>query len=192
VLSGGPCSGKTTLIDGLAQRGHAVVAEAAKDVIESPRTGPLRESDPVAFQREILAAQLTRERAALADRDSAYDARTFADRGVVDGLAYLEIAGLEPFPELLAACEAARDRYRTVFLCDLNPEYGANSYRDETAEQAVRLHEALQRAWTHFHPYAVAVPWLPVEERVEFVLRVAGLAANSSTAPPERQRETTD
>jgi len=66
VLTGAPGAGKTTLIDVLRERGHAVVAEAATDVIARRQAAGLTEDDDT-FLHEILELQLERERAAEAE-----------------------------------------------------------------------------------------------------------------------------
>ena len=50
VLSGGPCTGKSTLLEALEAAGHLVVSEAARRVIEEDKDGNLR-SNPLEFQR---------------------------------------------------------------------------------------------------------------------------------------------
>lgn len=167
VLTGGPCSGKTTLIERLAHLGHPVLEETATEIIRSDPGGELR-VNPLSFQRAILARQILREETCLEkDTSSPF---VFADRGIGDHFAYLRMHGLEPFPELLEAWESAVRRYRAVFLLELNPSYQASRTRQESRRQAARLHEALEEEYSHRHPTLIAIPWLPLEERLDRLL----------------------
>ena len=49
VITGGPCSGKTTIIQALAEAGHTPVPEAAPALIEAPALANLR-AGPQEFQ----------------------------------------------------------------------------------------------------------------------------------------------
>ena len=60
VISGGPCSGKTTVIDALAERGHATIPEAATELIRDPAFDQLRTA-PREFQLQVLLRQLENE-----------------------------------------------------------------------------------------------------------------------------------
>ena len=49
VITGGPCSGKTTIIQALAEAGHTTVPEAATELIEAPALENQR-ADPQEIQ----------------------------------------------------------------------------------------------------------------------------------------------
>jgi predicted ATPase len=196
ILSGGPCSGKTTVARALAARGHLVVPEAATELIEDPKTRRLR-SAPLEFQRAVLARQLENEARALGQlerlepRGQRGDGRgtpsggssspaaaggspaVFLDRGVGDGFGYLRHYGLDFFAEILAAWDAAAGRYRAVFFLEQKPDYHSASHRDEPAEVARQIHRTILEEYRARHPCVVCVPWIPVDERVSWVLKEA-------------------
>ena len=97
VITGGPCSGKTTIIDALAGRGHTTVPEAATELIEDPGLEDLR-TNPREFQLQVLLRQLENEQRVL--ETASADSVVFLDRGVGDGFGYLRYHGIEPFEEL--------------------------------------------------------------------------------------------
>jgi len=169
VLTGGPCSGKSTALAEIARRGFAVIPEAAAAIILEGSLHPDR--DPLAFQREVLRRQLAAER-------DAPDGPAFADRGIGDGFGYLEFyrrrRGLDLDAafggELRAAWDEARRRYGTVFLLDRSPEFRREDYRRETADEAALIHEALAAAYRARHPRVIEVPWGSIGERVDRIL----------------------
>lgn len=166
VLTGGPCAGKTTLVREFEADGITVVHESARAIIEEElAAGKTLEdvwADPAAFTQNIIQrdiANLSRH----ADGE-----RVFLDRSILDNIGYHRILGLTPSPELLAAAERAN--FRTVFLLDLL-EYKTDEARNETPEEARRIHDALESAYRDFGVPIVKVPVLPVADRVEFVLQ---------------------
>lgn len=167
VLTGGPCSGKTTLLHRLEALGYPVVAEAATEVLRRDRDGTLRK-DPLAFQKAILRCQLRRE--AESALQAPHAPVVFTDRGIGDHFGYLRYYGLEPFPELLDAWREAKRRYQSVFFLAENPEYRTADHRAEPVSEARKIHEILLHEYRTRHPRVIPVPWLSLEERATRVL----------------------
>jgi phosphotransferase system enzyme I (PtsP) len=165
VLTGGPSSGKTTLLGALAQRGHAVVEEAALTIIHGDSSRQLR-ADPLEFQKRILRLQIAREMSVVPTTSGL----VFTDRGIGDHFAYLRLRGVPAFPELEAAWELACRRYETVFLLEPGPEYTPTLDRTETPEEAHAVHLAIAQEYRKRHPRVVEIPWEPLVRRVELVL----------------------
>jgi predicted ATPase len=169
VLTGGPCSGKSTTLAEIGRRGHATIAEAAARIILEGKLHPSR--DPLAFQREVLRRQIAAEAAAPQEP-------VFVDRGVGDHYGYLAYylarRGIDLRPqfgeELDRAWEEARARYHGIFLLAPNPTFTSEAYRREDAAEALLIHEALKAAYGARHPKVIDVPWSPVGDRVDFIL----------------------
>ena len=177
VITGGPCSGKTTIIQALAGTGHTTVPEAATELIEDPALENLR-ADPLEFQLQVLRRQLENEKRA--GERAEPQSVIFLDRGIGDGFGYLSYHGLEPFEELLDAWPEARERSRCVLFFDSRPDYQAASHRSETPEEARRIHDILLADYRSRHDRVLLIPWLPVEERLALVLEEAGLTGRET------------
>lgn len=176
VISGGPCSGKTTVIDALAAIGHATIPEAATELIRDPAFDHLH-TDPREFQRQVLLRQLENEKRVLETVEG--DATVFLDRGIGDGFGYLSYHGIEPFEELIEAWTENRERTRCILFFESRPDYQPASHRSETPAEARRIGEILLRDYRSRHDQVSLVAWLPVEERVAAVLEAAGLEERS-------------
>jgi predicted ATPase len=176
VLTGGPYSGKTTLVQALADAGLRTVPEAAIEVIErlNEIMGPAnqrrwRRAHLPEFQRMVLELQLERERALPPGR-----APVFLDRGVADGIAYYRDAGLES-PGRLVACARARP-YRRAFVLETLETFDGRrgSGRTSSRDDSVRLGALLETVYRDLGVPVTRITRTSVPERIDAVLRAAG------------------
>ena len=174
VLTGGPGSGKTTLIDALRSAGFAAFSEAGRGIIRDQLAtgGPaLPWNDPALFA----------ERMFLQDMNS-YDAATrlpgpvFFDRGAPDTLGYLRLTGL-PVPDHMKDA-VERIRYnRRIFIAPPWPEiFTQDAERKQDFDEARRTHDAMVQVYTELGYELVPLPCGPVDERLRFILAEAGIA----------------
>lgn len=174
VLTGGPGSGKTTLIEALRQAGFATSVEAGRGIIRDqsaidgaalPWRGRALFAE-LMLSWEMRSYQVAREQAG----------PVFFDRGVPDISGYLRLSGL-PVPEHVGAA-ANRFRYNPrVFVAPPWPEiFAQDEERKQTLDEAERTYHALIGVYTELGYELVPLPLAPVEERLRFVLAEAGLA----------------
>jgi len=169
VITGGPCSGKTTVIEYLAQRGIPVVRETMSYVLPQqraleaafPGTAILPEREPRAFRKLVIETQLRLE------EESPPDA--ICDVGILENAVYWALHHQEPLPELEQCLQ--RGRYARVFLFAPMPTYERNGIRFEDAQQANIASERIERLYRRLGYPIIRVPVLPVKERAEMVLR---------------------
>jgi predicted ATPase len=163
VLTGGPCVGKTTILDLISLRGITIVPEAARYVIEIEQAkdgDALPWKDNAKFQKRVMDRQLELEN----DLD---DGIVFLDRGLIDGHGYCKHFGTAT-PEGLI--ELSVDRYEKIFLLDQLPNYNNDESRLENFEEATRIHEAIADAYISLGYGVIRVPVLSPDKRVEFIL----------------------
>jgi hypothetical protein len=109
----------------------------------------------------------------------------FADRGIGDHFGYLRAAGIDPFPELELAWSEALQRYRGIFVLAPGPGYERNPIRREDPEHALEIHRAIAEEYARRHPLVIDVPWMSIEDRLEFVcstVRSIGLSTRSDVS----------
>jgi predicted ATPase len=165
VLTGGPCAGKTTTIDELARRGHPVLAEPARLIIDEKLGAghTIQEivGDPVVWLPSVVRRAFEQE------QQVPKDELFFFDRALPDSLAYYKLAQLpmdDFFREALVLSE-----YRKVFLLDMI-DFKNDEGRSETPEQAMNLHAAIREAYLEHGYEIVNVPVMPIDERADFIL----------------------
>lgn len=166
VITGGPCVGKTTLVEALEKRGYVVVPEAARQIIQEEQKKfdgilPWKSQEYFfLFQQLVVKRQLDLEA-------SVEDRCCFLDRSIVDGVAYCHLAALVAPEEL--GVQVQHHRYDSVFLLDRLP-YKQDAERKEDEATAQRIHEMIREVYTEGGYDIISVPVFPVEQRVDFVL----------------------
>ena len=168
VVTGGPGSGKSSLIKALQAAGYPAAQEAGRAVIQGQAEidGPaLPWSDPALFAELMLAHDIRSHREAAAS-----GSLTFFDRGIPDLIGYLRLTGL-PVP---AHMENAARRYRyarRVFVAPHWPEiYCQDAERRQDLAEAERTYRAMCETYPALGYELVELPRAPVETRVRFVL----------------------
>ena len=174
ILTGGPGSGKSTLIAALRRAGFAGSTEAGRAVIQDQiaiggRALPWH--DPRLFAELMLCWEMRSYR--MAERQAG---PVFFDRGIPDVVGYLRLAGL-PVPPHMTAAVAAFPYDRRVFVAPPWPAiFRQDAERRQTLDEAERTYEALVAAYAGFGYELVELPRATVGERVRFVLDQAGIA----------------
>ena len=164
VITGAPCSGKSTLIDQLANRGFQTVPEPGRQYFEQElatgRTIEAIREDEVGCLNGI--ANLTIEIEHGLDANKV----VFLDRGYPDALAFCRVNGLNP-NEFLANC--FHHRYASVFLLDRFP-VEQDGVRAEDEATASFLDMWLARDYSALGYSIVRVPVISIKDRLAFIL----------------------
>lgn len=164
VLTGGPCAGKTTTIDELERRGHPVLAEPARLIIEE-KLAAGKKIEEIVTDPEWLISVVRRARTM--EMAVPTTETHFFDRAIPDSVAYYNLFKKPMEEELRAAMREVR--YRKVFLLDL-VDFKNDEARSETPEEAMILHGLIREAYIDQGYEIVEVPVMPVEKRADFIL----------------------
>lgn len=163
VITGGPYCGKTTIINELSAHGFITIKEAAIEVIkneqEAGNNKPWLEREK--FQKKIIDLQIQQFNSA---RNNVI---TFYDRGLVDGLAYYHLDGIDPPKELKE--HASKKRYNLVFIPDLIEGFKPDKIRGESPEERKLVHELIIKYYSDYGYNVINIPSLSVSERVLFI-----------------------
>jgi len=164
VITGGPCTGKTTTIEALKKEGFQVVQEASRRVIsEQQAIGSkiLPWINLPLFEWELLKTQLMQE----SEIDDSSDA--FIDHGFPTILAYSEFADYKVPDKMLNIIKS--NRYDKVFLLEPLGIWENDAERKEDAETGKKLHELVKKAYQNEDYQVISVPPVSVEKRVAFI-----------------------
>ncbi|UKM63483.1 ATP-binding protein [Flavobacteriaceae bacterium GSB9] len=173
VITGGPGTGKSTLINNLIHRGHSCLEEISRQIIleaQKKGTEQLFLTEPLLFSELLL-----RGRQKQYFESELYKNETiFFDRGIPDILAYMDFIGDNYPKKFVEACK--NSRYDKVFI--LKPWraiYTSDNERYESFEQAMQIHDQLVNTYQNFDYDLVDVPFDTVENRTDFILNAVKL-----------------
>ena len=168
IITGGPGSGKSTLIEALEAHGYRCYKEVSRELIrrEARRpNGVMPWNDLEAFARLAFAEMLLQH-----DHAAEAGERCFFDRALPDIFGYLHQRGLS-VPESWLESHAGCRYERTVFILPPWPEiYVNDAERPQTLAEAEALHDAIREVYESLGYELIEVPKMPVEARCEFVL----------------------
>jgi predicted ATPase len=165
IITGAPCSGKTTVIREIERRGFQAIHEVARAYIDrqlgAGRRIDLIKADILQFERHILHTKIRIE-------DTLEKSEIiFFDRGVPDSIAYYNLEGLDPAEALKFS---RRTRYRKIFFFE-RFDFLNDGVRSEDEIIAARLNDLLLEAYGQAGYNPIMVPVMSVKDRTDLVLK---------------------
>ncbi|MBP5857318.1 AAA family ATPase [Marivibrio halodurans] len=168
VVTGGPGSGKSSVIAEVARQGYRSMPEAGRAIIQYQMAiggTALPWSDRAMFAELMLAWDLRSHHEA-----SAFEAPVLMDRGIPDVVGYLTLCGL-PVPDHVEAAARLHPYNELVFLA---PYWDAIFSQDAERKQDRREAEATGRVMAETYSRLgyriVELPLVGIEARAEFIL----------------------
>ena len=173
ILTGGPGTGKSALINELIKRGYTCFKEISRQItLDAKKEGidQLFLTHPLLFSERLLKGRQKQ----FMDADVYGNKIVFFDRGIPDVLAYMNFIG-NSYPQyFINICN--RTVYNAVFV--LKPWkaiYTIDNERYESFEQALKIHDNLVNTYKNYNYTLIDVPFNTVENRTNFILKVLGI-----------------
>ncbi len=164
VITGGPSSGKTSLVNRLAEVGYTTAPEVARPYIEEllAKSHTLHEiyQHNEQLQRDILAISLKRQRRFVPED------LIFFDRGTPDSLGYFRYYQLNA-EQMLHGCK--RMRYKKIFFCEQLPMI-QDEVRIENNQTAKQISLLIREAYLHLDYDLIDLPNVSLDERLNILL----------------------
>ncbi|HEY3988446.1 MAG TPA: AAA family ATPase [Acidobacteriaceae bacterium] len=177
VITGGPGSGKTTVLAELARRGCTCVPEDARAVIQEQVAfggHALPWADAPRFAELLMQRSIATHRAQAATwhEQAAKRPQTtiYFDRGVGDAFTCADLIGHTLPADLREQARACRC-CNPVFLAPWWPEiYSTDTERRQSTEEAERTEHAIVKTYAKLGYRIVRLPLTTPEQRAEFIL----------------------
>ena len=165
VITGGPGSGKTTLIaalDGthrMPESGRAVIQD---ELAAGGSALPWR--DPLAFAEKMLERDLASWQAA-----HGLDGPVIFDRGIPDIVGYLRLSGIVAPTHLMQAAAERRYNKRVFIAPPWREIFTQDAERKQNFAEAEATYQAMRETYTELGYELVDLPCASIEERAAFV-----------------------
>lgn len=171
VITGGPGTGKSSIINHLESSGFKCYAEVSRQVtLEARKKGvdQLFLSDPLLFSDLLLKAR-TRQ---FMEAETESVNQVFYDRGLPDVLAYMNYANSN-YPEKFTSVCNTYTYDRIFILPPWEAIFKSDNERYENFEQAVAIQKHLENTYSQFGYTLLEVPLGTINERTDFILKNA-------------------
>lgn len=169
IVTGGPGSGKSTLVEALHQRGYGRSIEAGRGIIQ----------DQVAIEGRALPWH---DRLLFAELMLSWDMRSyhlaedshapvFFDRGVPDTLGYLRLLRLPAPAHMRKAADVFRYNRKVFIAPPWEQIFQQDRERKQDFDEAVRTYTSLVETYQSLNYKLLELPRASIEQRCDFVLK---------------------
>jgi len=173
VITGGPGTGKSAIINHLKSKGFLCYEEISRQVTLQARKDGIEQlflTKPLLFSKKLLEGRKQQYLNATQESENV----VFLDRGLPDVLAYMDFIGDDYPNQFIETC--ATHQYEYVFvLAPWQEIFTSDSERYENFEQAIEIHHNLLKTYMRFGYQLIDVPFETIEKRSDFVLEVLNL-----------------
>ena len=170
VITGGPGSGKTTLINSLEQNGQKVLHEISREVIREAQKEGIEQlflENPLLFSEKLLEGRLKQYEMG----DLYSNSFLFYDRGMPDVTAYMDYMDIHYPENFVQTC--SENKYDAIFVLPPWKEiYIQDNERYESFGQAEKIFDFLKEGYKKYGYKVHEVPFATVNKRMEYILNV--------------------
>lgn len=170
ILTGGPGSGKSSVIRSLQGKGYSTVEESGRKIIKQQIA---IDGDALPWANQIKFCDLMLQHAIENYKSVTENTNhIFFDRGIVDIVGYTQLIG-RPISDKLRKFAQAYRYNKTVFIFPPWEEiYEHDSERKQDFDEAIKTYHIMQEVYRQNHYELIEMPKVDVEARVAFILKI--------------------
>lgn len=168
VITGGPGTGKSTVIEELFKRDFKCMPEISREVTLNAREKGIEQlflTKPLLFSELLLEGRINQ----YIEAEKSNNNLVFFDRGIPDVHAYMNYISID-YPSTYID-KSNLFRYEYIFLMPPWEDiYISDNERYENFEQALAIHNHLERTYKDLNYPIIEVPTGTVTFRADFIL----------------------
>lgn len=168
VITGGPGTGKSTILNELIQQKYDCMPEISREIILKAREKGIEQlflKKPLLFSQLLLEGRENQ----FSQADKMKTKIIFFDRGIPDVHGYMNYLGVD-YPNVFKEI-SNKNRYTSVFMLPPWQEiYTSDNERYENFEQSLAIHNHLKKTYLELGYEIMEVPKGTIEKRVNFIL----------------------
>lgn len=168
VITGGPGTGKTMIINEFVSRNYKCMSEISREVTLKARKDGAEQlflTEPLRFSQLLLEGRVNQ----YAEADVFKEKKVFFDRGIPDVHAYMNFFKTD-YPDIYIE-SSNKYRYSHIFLLPpWKAIYTSDNERYETYEQSLEIYKCLKESYTDCNYKVIEVPYGTVIERTDYIL----------------------
>ncbi len=168
VITGGPGTGKSTVLDELIRQKYTCMPEISREVTLEARKNGIEQlflKKPLLFSQLLLEGR--EQQFLMAEKEDSNI--VFFDRGIPDVHGYMNYLAVN-YPDNYIV-SSRKYRYTTIFLMPPWQEiYISDNERYESFEQSLAIHNHLKKTYLKLDYELIEVPTGTIKKRVNFIL----------------------
>jgi len=168
VITGGPGTGKTMVINELINRNYKCMLEISRQVTLDAREKGIAQlflTEPLLFSQMLLEGRIKQ----YIEAGKLDNKIVFFDRGIPDVHSYLDCNDTQ-YPDIYIE-SSEKYKYSHVFLMPPWEEiYTADNERYETYEESLKIYHFIKKAYADLGYTIVEVPHGTINDRTNFIL----------------------
>jgi len=168
VITGGPCTGKTSIINFLKKEGYYCFNEISREIIKNYQKAGITQpflSKPKEFSEQLLTGRIQQYE----NGSKINQPYLFYDRSIIDILGYMDYAREKTPPSFTKSANTLI--YDTVFILPpWKTIFTKDNERLESYEEALKINNSLAITYTKYGYAPIIVPPETIENRAAFIL----------------------
>jgi predicted ATPase len=170
IITGGPSTGKTSLINELEKKGYDCIHETSREIIQEALANDsniLPWKDHLKFSERVILQRKNHYFKAKTESSKKY---TFFDRGIPDVFAYLKYDKIK-VPEKFIELGNTLRYYSKIFLTPAWKNiYENDNERVEDFDKAEKLQHLIHHTYKKLGYEVILIPKTTIEKRINFIL----------------------
>jgi len=170
VITGGPGTGKSTVIEELERRGFVCVHEISRQIILNAQQNGIDQlflTDPLLFSKLLLEGRTQQ----YIDANKLTSEILFFDRGLPDIHSYMNYTNTSYPNVYIDSCK--KYKYSKVFLMPPWKDiYTTDNERYESFDESLKIYKSIKKGYSQLGYDFIEVPFGSVKFRTDFILDI--------------------